>query len=81
MTNDNHYVYEYSSAYYLFKINFAGGGPIISAPIKVEHERASEEYSYVDRAVMIDDYLYTFSSYGVVVLDLISEHIIDTLEL
>lgn len=65
---NNKYHFDYHSGYYIFKIDF-DGTPIISEPLVIEHHSSPEYQDTIDRAVMIEDYLFTFSAARVVVYD------------
>ncbi|MDY0345961.1 MAG: beta-propeller domain-containing protein, partial [Bacilli bacterium] len=56
--------YRYHSYYYLFRIDFTKDNPILD-PIIIHHPSSEDYYLGVDRGVMIDDYVYTMSDYGV----------------
>ncbi len=68
--------YRYHSYYYLFKIDFSIENPI-QEPVIIEHQVSEEYYLGVDRGVMIEDYLYTFSDLGIITYSLIDEAIIE----
>lgn len=68
--------YQYHSYYYLFKIDFSIENPI-QEPVIIEHQVSEEYYLGVDRGVMIEDYLYTFSDLGIITYSLIDEAIIE----
>lgn len=61
--------YRYHSYYYLFKIDFTKENPI-AEPIIIQHPTSQDYYLGVDRGVMIDDYVYTLSDYGVITYSL-----------
>lgn len=63
------YYWRYHGYYYLFRIDFEKALPI-PAPIVIEHKVDGGHYVSVDRAIMIEDYVYTFSSTQVVTYDL-----------
>ena len=68
--------YRYHSYYYLFKIDFSIENPI-QEPVIIEHQVSEDYYLGVDRGVMIEDYLYTFSDLGIITYSLIDEAIIE----
>lgn len=59
----------YHSYYYLFKVDFTKESPI-AEPIIIEHADSEQYYVNVDRAVMIDGFVYTFSDRQVITYDL-----------
>lgn len=63
------YYWTYHSYYYLFKIDFSMVNPI-PKPIIIEHPANDNYYVSVDRAVMIEGFVYTFSDQRVVTYDL-----------
>jgi uncharacterized secreted protein with C-terminal beta-propeller domain len=68
--------YRYHSYYYLFRIDFTKDNPILD-PIIIHHPSSEDYYLGVDRGVMIDDYVYTMSDYGVITYSLIDKSIVD----
>lgn len=68
--------YRYHSYYYLFKIDFSKENPIAD-PIIIQHPTSDDYYLGVDRGVMIDDYVYTFSDYGVITYSLAADAIVE----
>jgi hypothetical protein len=68
--------YRYHSYYYLFKIDFSEENPIAD-PIIIEHPTSDDYYLGVDRGVMIDDYVYTLSDYGVITYSLSGGAVVD----
>ncbi|HNX16628.1 MAG TPA: beta-propeller domain-containing protein [Bacilli bacterium] len=59
----------YHSYYYLFKVDFTKESPI-AEPIIIEHANSEQYYVNVDRAVMIDGFVYTLSDRQVITYDL-----------
>lgn len=59
----------YHSYYYLFKIDFTQESPI-AEPIIIEHADSEQYYVNVDRAVMIDGFVYTLSDRQVITYNL-----------
>lgn len=68
--------YHYHSYYYLFKIDFSRENPIAD-PIIIQHPTSDDYYLGVDRGVMIDDYVYTLSDYGVITYSLAADAIVE----
>lgn len=68
--------YRYHSYYYLFSIDFASEY-VISEPVIIEHPLSEDYYIGVDRGVMVDDYLYTLSDYGVITYSLAEQAIVE----
>ncbi|MFA7125987.1 MAG: beta-propeller domain-containing protein, partial [Bacilli bacterium] len=59
----------YHSYYYLFKVDFTKESPI-AEPIIIEHADSEQYYVNVDRAAMIDGFVYTLSDRQVITYDL-----------
>ena len=72
---DNWY-FNYHSYYYLFLIDFSLAAPI-SAPIIIEHPASDQYYVGVDRAVMIEGYVYTLSDHQVVTYDIAAKTVLE----
>lgn len=68
--------YRYHSYYYLFRIDFTKENPI-PKPIIIEHPTSDNYYVNVDRAVMIEGYVYTLSDQQVVTYDLAANAIVE----
>lgn len=77
---DDGLMMKYESAYYLFKIDFSSE-QVIKRPFIIKHDLASTSYGYVNRAVMINDNVFTFSRYAVITFNLISEEVTSELVL
>lgn len=67
--------YRYHSYYYLFRIDFTKENPI-PEPIIIEHPYTDSYYVNVDRAVMIEGYVYTLSDQQVITYDLAANAIV-----
>ena len=65
----------YHSYYYLFDIDFTRASPI-SEPTIIEHPMREDYYVSVDRAIMIDGFVYTISSEQVITYDTNSEMLV-----
>ncbi|MDD3938264.1 MAG: beta-propeller domain-containing protein [Bacilli bacterium] len=74
--SERDWYYRYHSYYYLFKIDFSEENPIAD-PIIIEHPTSDDYYLGVDRGVMIDDYVYTLSDYGVITYSLSGGAVVD----
>lgn len=57
----NDYFVSYHNYYYLFKIDFSKVNPFVEQII-IEHDQEDEYYINIDRGLIIEDYLYTFSA-------------------
>ena len=73
---EEQWYYRYHSYYYLFKIDFTNENPI-PEPIIIEHPTSDNYYVNVDRAVMIEGYVYTLSDQQVVTYDLAANAIVE----
>lgn len=69
--------FRYHSYYYLFKIDFSRQNPI-PEPVIIEHPVSENYYVGVDRAVMIENFVYTLSDHQVVTYDLVNDIVLDT---
>ncbi len=72
----DNFTMKYTSSYNIFKIDFAAE-QIIADPIVIEHAVSEEAYGYVDRAVLIDNYIYTFSSKAIITYDYVNDVIFE----
>lgn len=70
-------MYTYEALYYVFQIDF-DRMDIIGEPIIVSHAQ-TQDYNYIDRGVEIENKIYTFSRYQVIVYDLEESQITQTL--
>lgn len=75
--DEPYYDYTYEALYYVFKIDFSQA-EIIGDPLIISHAQ-TQVYNYIDRGVEIEDKIYTFSRYQVIVYDLNEEQITQTL--
>lgn len=75
--SEDQWYYRYHSYYYLFRIDFSLEEPI-PEPIVIEHPASENYYVNVDRAVMIDGYVYTLSDQQVITYDLVNNVIVDS---
>lgn len=66
----------YHSYYYLFDIDFTRAEPI-SEPTIIEHPDNNQYYVGVDRAVMIDGYVYTISNQQVITYNTVDQMVVN----
>ena len=65
---EGNYRYEYGSHFVLFHIDF-DASPIITAPLQIGYQ--NQDYNLgIERGIYIDQMLYVFSNYGVMIYDL-----------
>lgn len=76
-SGETYYDYTYEALYYVFTIDFSQE-EIIGEPLIISHAQ-TQVYNYIDRGVEIEDKIYTFSRYQVVVYDLNEAQITQTL--
>jgi len=69
--------YLYHSYYYLFRIDFTKENPI-PEPVVIEHPSSDNYYVNVDRAVMVEGFVYTLSDREVIAYDLANNAIVAT---
>jgi len=69
--------YLYHSYYYLFRIDFTKENPI-PEPVVIEHPSSDNYYVNVDRAVMVEGYVYTLSDKEVIAYDLAANAIVES---
>ncbi len=70
--------YDHYSAFYLLRIDFSSATPL-SEPIKISHPQVENAYTHVQRAIYIENFVYTFSNNYVVVYDLVNDVTLDTM--
>jgi len=75
---NGYYDFSYHSYYFIFAIDFTSSTPIQLIE-KIEHPTSSAGYVQVDRGVIINDFIHTFSNQQMISYDLASNTIGQTL--
>jgi hypothetical protein len=66
---EGYYEFSYHSYYFIFAIDFTSSTPIQLIE-RIEHPTSSVGYVHVDRGVIINDFIHTFSNQQMISYDL-----------
>jgi hypothetical protein len=77
-SGENEYYSSFHSFYFIFMIDFSQSNPI-GLPLIIEHPTSTYDYVQVDRGVMINNVVHTFSSRQVISYDVLEQTTIQTL--